>query len=695
MPQGADIGTRPGVGVELRRFGPWRRELRAFLELVALTGVALAQPALDLLSKNAALFITLLSTKLETVALSLIVVLVPPTSLWVLEVIVGLVVPRLRRWAHAAISAGIAAILAVEALKKQTDLAPIPLIAAAVVVGIAAGALILRFDVVRLWLRYLAIAPAIFVVIFLFASPVTAVVFENGDAPSANVHIGKPNRIVMIVLDELPLESILDGNGHVDSALFPNFAALASTSTWFRNDTTVAPYTDLAVPAILSGGYPTGTNPPVTAEYPHNLFTFLGGSYQMNVHESVTRLCPTGTCARQGSATTLGNRFQELLHTTYSLWWDFASPKRRAPTLNPGRTHSDLDPVRTGSSFVRSIQPSDRPQLDFLHILLPHQPWHVRAGGQDDGYLGPDPGMLIRQFWPNTWNATAGRQRHLLQVQAADQLVGDVIAKLKRIGAYKDSVIVVTADHGVSFAVGSSYRGLSNQNYPEILWTPLFVRLPGQTTGRVDDHPVRSIDVLPTIADAIDTKLPWKVDGHSMFTPSRAGSPPRAFDWILNQVHPPSGQSFLTFPEAGFASALAGRASAATGAADLRLYRIGPFGSLIGRPAKALVSSSSDGPAGTLDHSGTWDDVDPRAASIPWAFVQGQLTAPNGAPLAITVNGVIAGMSEAYVEQPGKQAKFWSSLPPQLFRRGHNTIGVDLIIGTPAAPQLVPVRLRP
>ena len=66
-------------------------------------------------------------------------------------------------------------------------------------------------------------------------------------------------------------------------------------------------------------------------------------------------------------------------------------------------------------------------------------------------------------------------------------------------------------------------------------------------------------------------------------------SPPRVFDWTLNQIHPPPGQSFLTFPESGFASALAGRASTATGAPDLRLYRVGPYGGLIGRPAKPLV----------------------------------------------------------------------------------------------------------
>ena len=409
MPHGADIGTRPGVGVELRRFGPWRRELRAFLELVALAGIAFAQPALDLLSKNAALFITLQSTKLETVALGLIVVLVPPVILWGVEVLVGLVLPRTRRWVHAAIAAGVVAILAVEALKKQTDLAPRPLIAVAVVIGIAGGVLILRFDVVRLWLRYLAIAPAIFIVIFLFASPVTSVVFENGDAPSAHVHVGKPNRIVMIVMDEFPLESILDGNGHVDSALFPNFAALAGTSTWFRNETTVAPYTDLAVPAILSGGLPHWYEPAgrrrVPAQPLHLPRRQLPDECPREHHPPLPDRDVRSSGLRDDRRQPVR---RAAPHHLLPLARQFASPKRQTPALNPGKTHSDFDPLRTGASFVRSLQPSRRPQLDFLHILLPHQPWHTRPNGQDDHCIGPDPGMVFRLYWPNTWNAMAG-----------------------------------------------------------------------------------------------------------------------------------------------------------------------------------------------------------------------------------------------------------------------------------------------
>jgi Sulfatase len=690
------MGEGAGEAATGARFGPWRRELRAFLELFALTGVAVTQPALDLLSKNAGLFITLRTSAIATVALVLIIVFVPAAVLWAVESLIGAALPRVRPYVHALFAVGIVTVIAIEVLKKQTALPTYQLLAVAAPIGLIAGLLVFRVEVARMFLRYLAFAPFIFAVLFLFSSPVTSVVFDSGTAPAKNLHIGKPKRVVMIVMDEFPLESLLDGTGHVDASLFPNFAQLASGSTWFRNDTTVAPYTHEAVPAILTGDYPEGDyTPPVAAEYPHNLFTLLGGSYRMNVHESITRLCPTGTCTQAGISSANGNRFTQLLHTTYSLWEEFASPKRTATTLNVGSDELDPHPLATGAEFVKSLQPGNGRELDFLHVLLPHQPWHLRVTGQDDGQPSPPKGMYLGLAWNNPWAALSGRQRHLLQLQAADRLLGDVIAKLKRIGAYDQSLIVVTADHGVAFSSQSSIRGVSKTNSSQILWTPMFFRLPGQTAGVVDDHAVKSIDILPTIADVLDTRLPWKVDGESMLRPdTRASTDARLFHWNLNELKPPPGSEYLTFPDApGFAETLAGRASDATGPPDLRLYKIGPYGDLVGRPAAPLVSTTTPTVTGTLEHPSEFDDVHPTAASIPWTFVQGTLNTPKtGVPLVVAVNGVIAGVAES--EQTNAfaaTAEFWSTLPPQMFRRGGNQVVVYQVTGTPGAPHLVEV----
>lgn len=44
---------------------------------------------------------------------------------------------------------------------------------------------------------------------------------------------------------------------------------------------------------------------------------------------------------------------------------------------------------------------------------------------------------------------------------------------------------------------------------------PFFMKRPGQNAGRVTDKPLRTSDIVPTIADALDLPIPWKIDGRS------------------------------------------------------------------------------------------------------------------------------------------------------------------------------------
>lgn len=683
------------MGLDVQRFGPWRREARAFLELTALAGVAIAQPALDLLTDNAAIFVTLRSTKFETIVLTLLLVLLPPTLLWVAEVVVGLVFPPARRWTHALFAAGIAGVIAVEVLKAQWRLSPNVLILLAIPIGLAVGVLVLRFEVVRLWLRYLAIAPAIFAIIFLFFSPVTGVVFENGGAPTAKVHFGKPNRVVMIVMDEFPIESLLDGHGRIDSVLFPNFAALANTSNWYRNDATIAPRTDYAVPAILSGSYVKPQTLPVVTAYPHNLFTLLGGTYRMNVHESITHLCPNAICHEGSSATEAGG-FTELLENAGLLWRRFASPEPIPKSLAFGAAaDSEANALRTGERFVRSIKPATKPRLDFLHILLPHGPWHYIAGGQRQNVHGL--AGTYTDNWIDDTTAQQGRQAHLLQVQAADHLLGQVLAKLRRIGAFDNSLIVLTTDHGVAFKALQNFRGASKTNYPQLMWTPLFVKAPAQRVGKVDDRRVSSIDVLPTIAEILDAKMPWKVDGHSALDAPRPDTTRKLFEWDRNMIAPPRGSAYLTFDgPAGFAEAMKGQASAATGDPALRLYRIGTYGSLIGQPARPMIDPSPSKLKATVESGDQFKTVSPQARYAPWTYISGDVDCPaTPVPLAVTINGTVAGLTStsqvAFADPP--RCRYWGELAPSLFRSGSNQVGIYAVSGPPGTPVLSPVKL--
>ncbi len=51
----------------------------------------------------------------------------------------------------------------------------------------------------------------------------------------------------------------------------------------------------------------------------------------------------------------------------------------------------------------------------------------------------------------------------------------------------------------------------------DIADTPLLIKRPFQHTGRISDRHVRTMDILPTIADVLGIRMPWRVDGVSIF----------------------------------------------------------------------------------------------------------------------------------------------------------------------------------
>jgi hypothetical protein len=686
--RGEGAEGEPGAARARRaRFGPWRRELWAFLEVLALSGLAVAQPTFDLLGRNARLFIAWQADGVDLVLLAVVVVLAPALACWTVEVLVGLVAPRVRPAAHLVLLGGLAGLVVLEALKRHSDLGPALLVTLAVSAAVAVALLVARVAVLRSWLRVLAVAPIAFLVLFLVASPAYDTVLAPQPAV-ADVAVGAPARVVVVVLDEMPVESLLDGSGRVDAELFPSFAALAADATWYRNTTTVAPNTEAAVPAILSGEMPDDPDAvPVAPVHPRNLFTLLGDGYSMNVHEVITRLCPRDRCPVTREPVGVHPGFGGMVGDVSTIWEDFASPQRQ-PAPFGGLGAEDFAAFDSGTDFVRSLERAHGPRLDFLHVLLPHFPWHYLPGGEDYAAVpGPATG-LDRGRWVDDAAARAGRMRHLLQVQAVDTLLGRIVARLRALDDYEDALLVVTADHGVAFRAGTPFRGVAPATYPSIMWTPLFVKAPGQAIGVVDDRPARSVDVLPTIADHLDVDLPWAVSGRSLLGTPRPAGPVPLLDWKSNAVHPAAGATALTFDgRAGFARVVRHRA-APPGPAALRVYRSGAFGALVGTGAYARAVLGAP-IAATLDDPLRFQVVDHAARRAPWASIHGTIAASaRGKPLAVVLNGTVAGIVATSGTPAGGRVEYSGMVVPSLLRAGRNLVQLFVVEGTPAAPVL-------
>src|SRR4029453_16127163 len=155
----------------------------------------------------------------------------------------------------------------------------------------------------------------------------------------------------------------------------------------------------------------------------------------------------------------------------------------------------------------------ERPPLHFLHAMFPHSPWQYLPSGRQFSDATSRLGQGLGGWSRDPFGPLMHFQRHLLQVGYTDRILGLLLDRLRAARLFERSLVVVVADHGVSFRGGQRSRGVSRATGPDVVPVPLFVKAPGERSGRVVDAQVRTIDVLPTIADVLNVRMPWRGDG--------------------------------------------------------------------------------------------------------------------------------------------------------------------------------------
>jgi hypothetical protein len=685
--------------------GRLSRECYAFLELLAVTWLAVAQPLLDTFQRSAETFVFRRSSAFDIVVFTVLLTFGPAVVLYVVELAVGAIDQVARRWVHRIFVSAAVAVFAAEVALRGTDLVPVAYWLVGGLAGLVTLLALVRFRATHVFLRFLSIAPFLFAAVFLFASPVSEVAFADTAITAGGVSIDDPPPIVMIVFDELPTASLLDGDGQIDAQLFPNFARLADDSTWYRNHSTVSPTTPEAVPALLTGRYPADIDaPPTSGAHPDNLFTLLAGAYEMNVWEQATQLCPASTCPEAGTVDDTG--LAALLRDARSVWSDLLTVSREPTTDEPFKVRqSDPSAPDRFQDFVTSVGSSDPPRFDFIHILLPHQPWrHLPSGARDNAEFIAE-GLDAGYAWRSDFLAQAARQRHLLQLQRTDELLGELLDRLEAMDRYDESLVVATADHGVAFIADEPIRGVSDRNQEQVMWTPLLVKAPGQVEGEIDDVPLESVDLLPLLADVIGVDLPFATDGS---VPAGRPEPDRRriYRWDgFSDLDSDDGKDYASIDgRSAFAALLGGPAWPARDD-DLRLYTLGRHGDLVGRSVDGFdVGPATDLEAEIVDPDETlgsdevdldFDDVDPDAEVIP-TYVRGTIDSRTPVDLAVTVNGTVVGWCPSFVDtkQGDGTQSFFTLIPERFLAAGANEIEVYTIDRTDGVAVLHPVPVR-
>jgi arylsulfatase A-like enzyme/Flp pilus assembly protein TadD len=146
--------------------------------------------------------------------------------------------------------------------------------------------------------------------------------------------------------------------------------------------------------------------------------------------------------------------------------------------------------------------PRSRPYFAWLHYFDPHQPvtppepHHSRF---TDGYDG--------------------------EIAFADEQIGQVFAELKRRGTWDNTLIVVVGDHGEGLLEHSEVSH-SLLIFDSTMRVPFLVKLPGgKPQPRRVDAVVSVVDVMPTVLSALGIAVPAEVQGRSLVSLARGGTP--------------------------------------------------------------------------------------------------------------------------------------------------------------------------
>ena len=93
------------------------------------------------------------------------------------------------------------------------------------------------------------------------------------------------------------------------------------------------------------------------------------------------------------------------------------------------------------------------------------------------------------------------------KIQRMDKQFGQFLAALDRLGLTERTLFILTSDHGTEFYEHRRFdHGFTLYN--ELIHVPLVIKLPGQTSGKLIMDRISSIDVMPTILDVLNLKVP-------------------------------------------------------------------------------------------------------------------------------------------------------------------------------------------
>jgi arylsulfatase A-like enzyme len=162
-----------------------------------------------------------------------------------------------------------------------------------------------------------------------------------------------------------------------------------------------------------------------------------------------------------------------------------------------------------------------KPFFLFLNYFDPHTPYHAPAPfdtkfGQPKSVT--DAFEVAEKVMKHREKLSDEELHSLLlaydnEIAYADFHLGNLLAKMKELGVYDNSIIVVTSDHGEYFGEHDLLTH-SVTVYEEVVRIPLIIKFPrGQDEKMSVEDRVQLTDIIPTILAKLEIPIPETVQG--------------------------------------------------------------------------------------------------------------------------------------------------------------------------------------
>ena len=207
-------------------------------------------------------------------------------------------------------------------------------------------------------------------------------------------------------------------------------------------------------------------------------------------------------------------------------YWTTNAAENEITTVNQWSPEHEADVIINYLKNSDNQRESSKPFALFWSINPPHTPFTQVPEKYKKQYAGQDFKSVLNrpnvQFTDNkeVKRGDRGVERGIVKaadyfacVNGVDDQIGRVIAQLKKIGLYDNTIIVFTSDHGEM--LGSHGLMYKNVWFNEAYDIPLIVHYPKKIKAKKDDLLISVPDYMPTMLGLVglSNKVPATVEG--------------------------------------------------------------------------------------------------------------------------------------------------------------------------------------